>query len=199
MATRFITVSIEIMHDKNLTANQKFILAEIEQLSELEKGCTAGNEHFSKLIGIAKESVSRSINDLEKKGYISIEVVNGTRNHVRIISLNKTSNPVLTKHQETKENKTNTANQDLTASELETKESFNRLWKDYSLTFLKEQNRRGGSKAKAYKKYQSIKGKGISSSEIYSFVENHAQQKIGHKDLERLLTIENFTQYQEDN
>lgn len=111
MATRFITVSIDIMHDKNLTPNQKFILAEIEQLSELEKGCIATNEHFSSLIGLAKESVSRSIADLEKKGYIECEIVNGTRNHVRIIRINKMLSPPkqnvkppLTKRQETKEN-----------------------------------------------------------------------------------------------
>jgi biotin operon repressor len=117
MATRFITVSIEIMHDKNLTHSQKFILAEIEQLASLEKGCIATNEHFAELIGIAKESVSRSINDLKDKGYINIEIVNGSRNHTRIITinnlltLNKTSRPPkqnvktpLTKDQETKEN-----------------------------------------------------------------------------------------------
>lgn len=111
MATKFITISIEIMHDKNLTANQKFILAEIEQLSELEKGCVASNVHFSSLTGIAKESVSRCISDLEKKGYISTEIVAGTRNHIRVIRINKMLRPPkqnvktpLTKHQETKEN-----------------------------------------------------------------------------------------------
>jgi DNA-binding Lrp family transcriptional regulator len=134
MATRFITVSIEIMHDKNLTANQKFILAEIEQLSQLDNGCIASNQHFSELTGIARESVSRSIKDLEVKGYINTEIINGSRNHLRKISLNKTSNPPkqnikppLTKHQETKENKTinKTINSyDLFLSELKEKVSI---------------------------------------------------------------------------
>ncbi len=113
MATKFITVSIEIMHDKNLTANQKFIYAEIEQLSQLDNGCIASNKHFSELTGIARESVSRCLNDLEKKGYITTTIVNGSRNHVRNITINKMLNPPkqnvkppLTKHQETKENKT---------------------------------------------------------------------------------------------
>ncbi len=74
MATKFITVSIEIMHDKNLNQSQKFILAEIEQLSQLDKGCFASNGHFSDLIGITKENVSRNINELEKMGYIAIEI-----------------------------------------------------------------------------------------------------------------------------
>jgi len=113
MATRFITISIEIMHVKNLTANQKFILAEIEQLSQLEHGCYAHNQHFADLIGMAKESVSRSIKDLEDKGYISVKITNGSRNHERLLTLNKMLRPPkqnvktpLTKHQETKENKT---------------------------------------------------------------------------------------------
>ena len=119
MATKFIVVRIEIMHDKNLTPNQKFILAEIEQLEQLDKGCIASNKHFSDLIGIAKENVSRSINDLKQKNYINIEIINGSRNHTRVI---KTSSPPyqnvkppLSKRQETKENKT--INKTLTAFE----------------------------------------------------------------------------------
>jgi len=113
MATRFITVSIDIMHDKNLTASQKFILAEIEQLSQLDKGCYAHNQHFADLVCLAKESVSRSIKDLEIKGYISVKITNGSRNHERLLTLNKMLSPPkqnikppLTKSQETKENKT---------------------------------------------------------------------------------------------
>ncbi len=117
MATKFITVSIEIMHDKHLSQSQKFILAEIEQLSSLEKGCIASNQHFAELTGVARETVSRAIKDLENKNYINVEIKNGSRNHVRIITIDKTSSldktsnppkqnikPPLTKHQETKEN-----------------------------------------------------------------------------------------------
>ena len=59
MALEFITVSIKIMHDKKLNSNQKFILAEIQQLSQMEQGCFASNGHFSELIGITKECASR--------------------------------------------------------------------------------------------------------------------------------------------
>lgn len=130
MASKFITVSTEIMHDKNLTPNQKFILAEIEQLSQLDRGCIASNQHFSDLIGIARESASRSINDLEKKGYINIEIVPGTRNHVRSISLNNLLNPPkqnvkppLTKCLETKENKQ--VNKTINTKKINKKESTN--------------------------------------------------------------------------
>ncbi len=112
MASRFITVSIEIMHDKNLTLTQKFILAEIEQLSSLEDGCYAKNIHFSELIGITKTTASKAISSLEEMGYISIEIEAGSRNHTRVISLVKMTNPPcqndkppLSKGQETKENR----------------------------------------------------------------------------------------------
>ncbi len=112
MATRFITVSVEIMRDTKLNQSQKFLMAEIEQLTTLEKGCIASNLHFSNLIGITKENVSRNINDLVKKGYIYVEIVAGSRNHTRIITLTtlvrppyQSSKTPLLKQQETKDNK----------------------------------------------------------------------------------------------
>jgi len=111
MATKFITVSIEIMHDTNLNQSQKFMLAEIEQLCSLEHGCFASNQHFAELIGITKENVSRNLNDLKDMGYINIKIENGSRNHTRIVSLTnlvippyQNSNTPLLKQQETKEN-----------------------------------------------------------------------------------------------
>ena len=93
MATKFITVSIEIMHDKNLNQSQKFLLAEIEQLSQLDNGCYASNKHFSDLIGITKENVSRNINELQKMGYIEVRIKAGSRNHTRIITLTEIVRP----------------------------------------------------------------------------------------------------------
>ena len=88
MATKFITVSVEIMHDKNLTPNQKFILAEIQQLISLEKGCIASNKHFSELVGITTQGVSKAINQLEYMGYIIINNAQTKRNFGRVITIN---------------------------------------------------------------------------------------------------------------
>lgn len=117
MARDYITISIEIMHNKDFNNSQKFIYAEIRQLSSLEAGCIASNQHFSELIGITRQNVSKNINELKTMGYIDIEIRNGTRNHERIISLRdnlsltKTVNPPyqnnktpLLKQQETKGN-----------------------------------------------------------------------------------------------
>jgi len=87
MAKRFITVSIEIMHDANLSPNQKFILAEIEQLVSLDKGCIASNTHFSELIGITKQGASKAIHQLERMGYIVIDNAQTKRNNGRRIYL----------------------------------------------------------------------------------------------------------------
>jgi DNA-binding MarR family transcriptional regulator len=139
MATKFITVSIDIMHNKDLNQSQKFMLAEIEQLSSLEKGCIATNEHFARLIGITKENVSRNINNLQDKGYINIEIKNGSRNHIRMITLIKTatlttlvkppyqsSKPPLSKQQETKGNRTINKTSNITINE-----QFDNIWDLY--------------------------------------------------------------------
>ncbi len=199
MATKFITIRVEILHDKNLTMSQKIILAEIEQLATLDAGCYASNKHFAEMIGSTKSSVSRTISELEKKGYIDIEIVNGSRNHERIITINRGYQNVKTplpKCEETKENKQHTANQDLAESEFLS--SFNILWKDYTLTFLKGKDRRGGSKTTASKKYLTLREKGYSAGFIYQYADNHALLKMGHKDLERLLRLEDVKQYEED-
>ena len=47
---------------------EKLILIEINQLSMLDKGCVASNNHFAEIFKIKKESVSRSLSSLEQKG-----------------------------------------------------------------------------------------------------------------------------------
>ena len=94
MATRFITVPIEIMHDKKLSPNQKFILSEIMQLSELDKGCFASNKHFAELIGITTMGVSKALHDLEEKGYIKIDNSQTKRNFGRTIAINSGKSPI---------------------------------------------------------------------------------------------------------
>jgi DNA-binding transcriptional MocR family regulator len=94
MATKFITVSIEIMHDKNLSPNQKFILAEIHQLCSLESGCFASNRHFSDLIGITTMGVSKALHGLENMGYVVIDNSQSKRNFGRTITINSGKSPI---------------------------------------------------------------------------------------------------------
>mgnify|MGYP003594820377 CR=1 FL=1 len=126
MATKFITVSIEIMHDKNLTPNQKFILAEIEQLTQLDRGCFASNKHFSELIGISIAGVSNAIQDLEKKRYIIIDNSDTKRNFGRKITIHSGVESSIHSGVESKENKTSSS-----SNQLDYDDFFN-LWNEFA-------------------------------------------------------------------
>lgn len=75
---------------------------------------------------------------------------------------------------------------------------FQSLWKGYTLTFLKKQGRKGGLKAKAKTNFIKLRKK-YDNETILKMVRSHASQKIGHKDLERLLLEDYMEQYLEDN
>ena len=195
MATKFITVSIEIMHDKKLSQSKKFILAEIQQLVSLEKGCIATNSHFAKLIGITSQGVSKALNELAKDGYININNAQTKRNFGREISINSGKSGI-NSGLESKENITYIpANVNLQENYIS---DFSLLWKDYALTFLANKNRRGGSKKKALSKYSMLRKKEYSAEFIYTYCENHCGLEFGWKDLERLLVIDLVEQYKED-
>jgi len=80
-----VWIPIEILHDSNLTMKEKVLLMEINQLSMLEKGCVAHNEHFGELLQMQKENISRLITSLKDKGYISVHI--SKRNHLRMIEV----------------------------------------------------------------------------------------------------------------
>lgn len=95
MSERFVTLDWEFIRDKGTTMQEKLVLAEIESLSSLEKGCIASNEHFGQLLGIQKQNASKLINSLKEKGYISVEIVKGSRNHDRKISIIKSITTII--------------------------------------------------------------------------------------------------------
>lgn len=123
MARLGIWVPVEILQDDNLTVTERFILSEIAQLSSLEDGCYASNNHFASLINITRQSASRAIKTLAEKGYISSEIIAGTRNHSRVIKLImpsiKTLHPLASKRLETKGNKHNNKQRVPTLAEIE--------------------------------------------------------------------------------
>ena len=78
MSTKYITLSTDLIKDKNLSINQKFILAEIMQLTIIRVGCMASNAHFAHLIGITIEEVLEAIENLIADDYISCTHTLGT-------------------------------------------------------------------------------------------------------------------------
>ena len=65
-----IWIPKEICDLQNLGWTEKIILSEILAFSK-QNQCYATNEHFSKLLKIRKDSVSRTICKLVKQGYLN--------------------------------------------------------------------------------------------------------------------------------
>ena len=63
-----------IRHHKELKANTKIIYSEIMACLDDNGICTKRNIYFSKVLGISKDTASRSINDLKKFGFIKVVI-----------------------------------------------------------------------------------------------------------------------------
>lgn len=72
---RFIIVPDFIIDDSNIPDGEKLLFGEIASNS-LEKGfCWFSNKHLMERFHIGKRTASRWVNDLRKKGYITIKIV----------------------------------------------------------------------------------------------------------------------------
>lgn len=60
--------------DENLSWTEKILLVEIDSLDG-ERGCFALNEHFASHLAISKDRVSKLINGLVDKGYLTSEII----------------------------------------------------------------------------------------------------------------------------
>ncbi|MGN1044015.1 MAG: helix-turn-helix domain-containing protein [Acutalibacteraceae bacterium] len=86
-----IWIPKEICNLENLTWTEKIILSEILAFSK-QNECYANNEHFSKLLKIRKDSVSRAICKLVKQEYLISEIkykLDRKQVQQRILKLNK--------------------------------------------------------------------------------------------------------------
>ena len=127
--TKGFWLSMELLHDKNTTMQEKLLLIEINQLSMLDKGCIASNNHFAETFKVKKESISRSLSSLEQKGYITTEIKAGSRNHDRTITINKMllqDEKAITNCLESKEKKTSSS-----SNQLDYDDFFN-LWNEFA-------------------------------------------------------------------
>lgn len=70
-----IWIPIEILTNQDLDVTNKLLLAEIYSLTELEDGCIASDNHFSKLLGISRSAVNKRISKLKKLNLIESELV----------------------------------------------------------------------------------------------------------------------------
>jgi Mn-dependent DtxR family transcriptional regulator len=65
----------EIWLSKELSLQEKIFLVEIDSLDN-EEGCYASNNYFAEFFNLSKSRASQVINELEKKGLITIKLTN---------------------------------------------------------------------------------------------------------------------------
>lgn len=71
----YAIIPANVRYDTELTPNAKLLYGEITALCNEKGYCWATNEYFSKLYGVSKTSISKWINSLIKKKYISSEFI----------------------------------------------------------------------------------------------------------------------------
>ncbi len=84
---KYLTIPIS-WFDLDLTRTELFLISEIVNRLGFHPKCTASNKHFADILRMKRESVSRLLNDLKKKGFIEIDIIPGSRNHEREITIN---------------------------------------------------------------------------------------------------------------
>jgi len=107
-----IWIPKEIWLSKELTTMEKLFYVEINSLDN-EKGCFASNDYFAKFFDLSTVHVSRIINSLVEKGYISssIDKANGNKRILHtlltkmLIPINKNVNTPINKNVNTPINK----------------------------------------------------------------------------------------------
>tara|TARA_R110002012_G_scaffold269751_1_gene453912 strand:+ start:507 stop:959 length:453 start_codon:yes stop_codon:yes gene_type:complete len=75
----------------NLKPNAKLLYGEITALSNKLGYCFASNSYFAELYGVSKNTVSRWISDLNKLGFITVQIERNSNNQItkRIIGIDK--------------------------------------------------------------------------------------------------------------
>ena len=143
----------EIWLASDLNITEKAFLAEIDSLSTTKYGCFASNKHFAKFSGLSASRCSTIINDLERKGYVRINLVrkNGSKEiEKRYIKLNYLSSsyseegisevkhPYFGNDEDSNTKDINTSNKDIVDSKESTKVNeydkvpyFNEFWDKY--------------------------------------------------------------------
>lgn len=138
-----------VRYDNELKPNEKLLYGEISALTNRNGECWASNDYFAKLYDKSKDTVSDWISMLNKKGYISVELIrNETTKAIekRIIRINHllanidlvpVKSPIGYRKKslegigkKTEENNTSINNTSINIKEIN-KERFELFWKEY--------------------------------------------------------------------
>lgn len=71
----YAIIPAEVRYSKDLTLREKMLYGEITALTNKKGYCYATNRYFAELYDITKETVSRSISNLKKYGFIKVKQI----------------------------------------------------------------------------------------------------------------------------
>ena len=92
----YAVIPVYILQDKELTQTAKLLYGQISALTNKEGYCWASNSYFAELFDCSKDTISRNINLLIKKGYIkgTIEKKNGNLRKLYLTIGKNTDTPI---------------------------------------------------------------------------------------------------------
>ena len=64
-----------IRYNKDLTDSEKILFCEITALSNKNGYCYASNKYLSEMYGVSIDTISRRVNKLKKKGFVSVQLI----------------------------------------------------------------------------------------------------------------------------
>lgn len=71
----FAIIPAKVRYDTSLRPNAKLLYAEITALADARGYCWSSNDYFAKLFDLSPKTISDLIGTLDKRGYITVEVV----------------------------------------------------------------------------------------------------------------------------
>ena len=72
-----------VRHDPELRPNAKLLYAEISSLCDQRGYCWATNERLGEIFGVGAKTASELISQLEKHGYITVEIIRNERGQIK--------------------------------------------------------------------------------------------------------------------
>ena len=92
----YAIIPANVRYDNDLPPMAKLLYGEITCLTQKNGFCWATNSYFAELYGMSKDRISRLINLLERKGYISVHIERNEKNEVmkRYIKIGASEIPI---------------------------------------------------------------------------------------------------------
>ena len=75
----YAIIPADLRYDRRLKASEKIFFSEISALTNVYGYCYAGNKYFARLYGCDVRTISRWVSNLEKLGYINVELIRDER------------------------------------------------------------------------------------------------------------------------